>query len=51
MAERWPEIGREMAVSSSRGPGGRGAVREVVERLLKARGAWEASVKFYAEQT
>ena len=32
-------------------PGGRGAVREVVERLLKARGAWEASVKFYADQT
>jgi YrbI family 3-deoxy-D-manno-octulosonate 8-phosphate phosphatase len=31
-------------------PGGRGAVREVVERLLRARGAWEASVNFYTDQ-
>ena len=27
--------------------GGRGAVREVVERLLRARGVWEASVRRY----
>jgi 3-deoxy-D-manno-octulosonate 8-phosphate phosphatase (KDO 8-P phosphatase) len=29
-------------------PGGHGAVREVVERLLRARGAWEAIVSRYA---
>jgi 3-deoxy-D-manno-octulosonate 8-phosphate phosphatase KdsC-like HAD superfamily phosphatase len=29
-------------------PGGRGAVREVVERLLRARGAWDAVVARYA---
>ena len=28
-------------------PGGRGAVREVVERLLRARGGWEAAVAGY----
>ena len=45
-----PEV-IEAACLVTTAPGGRGAVREVVERLLKARGAWEASVKFYAEQT
>jgi YrbI family 3-deoxy-D-manno-octulosonate 8-phosphate phosphatase len=29
-------------------PGGRGAVREAIERLLRARGAWEAIVARYA---
>lgn len=28
-------------------PGGRGAVREVVEHLLQARGAWDAEVAFH----
>jgi len=31
-------------------PGGRGAVRELVERLLRARGVWEAVVERYAAQ-
>jgi 3-deoxy-D-manno-octulosonate 8-phosphate phosphatase (KDO 8-P phosphatase) len=31
-------------------PGGRGAVREAVERLLRARGSWEAIVARYAAQ-
>ncbi len=29
-------------------PGGRGAVREVVERMMKARGGWDAVVARYA---
>lgn len=29
-------------------PGGRGAVREVIERMLKARGTWDAIVARYA---
>ena len=29
-------------------PGGRGAVREAIERLLRSRGAWEAIVARYA---
>ena len=29
-------------------PGGRGAVREVIERLLKARGSWDGIVRRYA---
>ncbi len=33
----------------SRSPGGRGAVREAVEMLLKARGSWEAIVRSEAE--
>jgi hypothetical protein len=31
-------------------PGGRGAVREVVERLLRARGGWQAIVDGYADR-
>ena len=30
--------------------GGRGAVREVVEMLLKARGDWDSSVERYRER-
>ena len=30
-------------------PGGRGAVREVVEHLLVARGAWDAEVRFHRD--
>ena len=29
-------------------PGGKGAVREVIERMLRARGGWEAIVDRYA---
>jgi len=29
-------------------PGGKGAVREVIERMLRARGGWEAIVARYA---
>jgi 3-deoxy-D-manno-octulosonate 8-phosphate phosphatase KdsC-like HAD superfamily phosphatase len=29
-------------------PGGRGAVREVVERMLEARGGWQPIVDRYA---
>ena len=45
-----PEV-IDVACHVTDAPGGRGAVREVVERLLQARDAWEASVKFYADQT
>jgi 3-deoxy-D-manno-octulosonate 8-phosphate phosphatase (KDO 8-P phosphatase) len=31
-------------------PGGRGAVREVVEHLLRARGAWEAAVAHFEDR-
>jgi len=31
-------------------PGGRGAVRELVERMLSARGAWETEVARHAAQ-
>lgn len=31
-------------------PGGRGAVREAIERMLRARGSWEAIVARYASQ-
>jgi len=32
-------------------PGGRGAVREAIERLLRARGAWEAITARFAART
>jgi 3-deoxy-D-manno-octulosonate 8-phosphate phosphatase KdsC-like HAD superfamily phosphatase len=31
-------------------PGGRGAVREAIERMLRARGGWDAIVARYAAQ-
>jgi 3-deoxy-D-manno-octulosonate 8-phosphate phosphatase (KDO 8-P phosphatase) len=33
----------------TRAPGGRGAVREVAEMLLKARGQWDAIVAHYSK--
>ena len=38
---------REAADIVTEAGGGRGAVREVVERMLQARGVWEASVRRY----
>src|SRR5205823_13015601 len=42
VADAAPEL-REEADWVTAAPGGRGAVREVVEALLRARGAWEAA--------
>jgi len=44
-----PEV-RHMAVWQSVKSGGDGAVRELAEALLKARGEWEALVESYCEQ-
>jgi len=40
---------RRAAVVVTTLPGGRGAVRELVERMLAARGAWDAEVARHAE--
>jgi YrbI family 3-deoxy-D-manno-octulosonate 8-phosphate phosphatase len=47
VADACPEL---LAAASlvTRLPGGRGAVREVIERMLKARGTWDAIVARYA---
>jgi len=37
----------DAAAMVTRSPGGQGAVREVVEQLLKARGSWEGIVRRY----
>jgi len=47
VADACPELVSAAALVTSR-PGGRGAVREVVERLLQARGGWQAIVDGYA---
>lgn len=47
VADACPEL-RAAARLVTTLPGGRGAVREVVERLLRARGAWEAIVARHA---
>ncbi len=39
---------RHAAVLVTALPGGRGAVRELIERMLKARGGWDAIVAHYA---
>ena len=39
---------RRAAVLVTTLPGGRGAVRELIERMLKARGGWDAIVAHYA---
>jgi 3-deoxy-D-manno-octulosonate 8-phosphate phosphatase (KDO 8-P phosphatase) len=41
---------RESAALVTRAEGGRGAVREVIELLLKARGTWEESVRGYLRE-
>jgi 3-deoxy-D-manno-octulosonate 8-phosphate phosphatase (KDO 8-P phosphatase) len=47
VADACPELVAAAAVVT-RLPGGRGAVRELVERMLRARGGWEAIVRGYA---
>ncbi|HHI68494.1 MAG TPA: phenylphosphate carboxylase subunit delta, partial [Planctomycetes bacterium] len=44
--EARPEV-KEVCHYVTRAPGGRGAVREVVELLLKAQGKWEKIVAGY----
>jgi len=43
VADACPDVAAA-ATLVTRLPGGRGAVREVIEQLLRARGAWEAIV-------
>ena len=47
VADACPEL-IAAATIVTRLPGGRGAVREVIERMLKARGVWDAVVARYA---
>ncbi|MFM7206062.1 MAG: KdsC family phosphatase [Planctomycetaceae bacterium] len=47
VADACEELRRAAAVVTT-AAGGRGAVREVIERLLKARGGWDAVVARYA---
>jgi YrbI family 3-deoxy-D-manno-octulosonate 8-phosphate phosphatase len=47
VADACQELRRAAALVTSL-PGGRGAVREVIERLLGARGGWDAVVARYA---
>jgi 3-deoxy-D-manno-octulosonate 8-phosphate phosphatase (KDO 8-P phosphatase) len=47
VADACPEL-VAAATFTTRLPGGRGAVREVIERMLKARGSWDAIVARYA---
>ena len=52
MADAVPEVrGRSVMVSGL--PGGRGAVREILEFILKAKGLWEKILEGYlsAEDT
>lgn len=49
VADACPET-REAADFVTSSPGGRGAVREAVEWLLKAQGHWSAVVEMYAAQ-
>jgi 3-deoxy-D-manno-octulosonate 8-phosphate phosphatase (KDO 8-P phosphatase) len=47
VADACPELRSAAALVTDR-PGGRGAVREVVERMLEARGGWQPIVDRYA---
>lgn len=49
VADACPELRAAAALVTTR-PGGRGAVREVVERMLRARGGWDAIVAGYASR-
>ena len=49
VADACAELRRAAAVVTTL-PGGRGAVRELIERMLAARGAWEAEVARHASQ-
>jgi len=46
VADAVPEV-LERAALVTRAPGGHGATREVAERLLRARGRWEAAIAPY----
>ena len=48
-ADAAPEV-RQRAMLVSEHNGGRGAVREVIERILKAKGLWDQIVKEYEVQ-
>lgn len=50
VANAAPEV-IEAAAIVTRLPGGQGAVREVIEQLLKARGSWETIVRRYQPAT
>ena len=50
VADACPELLAAATLVTKR-PGGRGAVRELVERMLRARGGWEAIVEGYASRT
>ena len=50
VANAAPEV-LEAAAVVTRLPGGQGAVREVIEQMLKARGSWEAIVRGYHPAT
>ncbi|MGH7585596.1 MAG: HAD hydrolase family protein, partial [Gemmatimonadales bacterium] len=41
---------RDAAVWTTTRPGGHGAVREVIEALMTARGEWETGVRRYIEE-
>jgi YrbI family 3-deoxy-D-manno-octulosonate 8-phosphate phosphatase len=47
VADACPEVAAAADLVTER-PGGRGAVREVIERMLQARGEWAAIVREYA---
>jgi 3-deoxy-D-manno-octulosonate 8-phosphate phosphatase (KDO 8-P phosphatase) len=47
VASARPEV-REAADEVTQAPGGRGAVRELAERLLKAQGKWEGILAHYS---
>jgi YrbI family 3-deoxy-D-manno-octulosonate 8-phosphate phosphatase len=47
VADACPELVAAATLVTQR-PGGRGAVREVIERLLEARGQWDAIVRRFA---
>ncbi len=47
VADACPELVAAATLVTQR-PGGRGAVREVIERLLEARGGWDAIVRRFA---
>ena len=48
-ADAAPEV-RQRAMLVSDHNGGRGAVRDVIERILKAKGMWDQIVKEYEVQ-
>jgi YrbI family 3-deoxy-D-manno-octulosonate 8-phosphate phosphatase len=47
VADACPELAAAATLVTAL-PGGRGAVREVIERMIRARGGWEAILRGYA---